>query len=112
MKYSRVLTFKKFTNLMSYAEAEAKRCNTSINRLPHLKAYYEQDRDIILNVYFRWDEEGKHHCRIQCPINPLPVKGEFEVPSLDVLCRFLESNGWRMANCLIIPKDIREEGGN
>jgi hypothetical protein len=106
MKYSQIITFTKFTNLMPYAEAEASRTNVSIDKLPHVKAYYEKNRDITLNVYVGRDMD-KLYCKIQCPISPLPVKGEFEVPSLYILREFLKNNGWKEINCVLIPRNIR-----
>lgn len=39
---------------------------------------------------------NKHYCKIKCPINPIPVKGEFETPSLGCIQKFLNNDGWRM----------------
>ena len=58
-----------------------------------MREYYARERDIQLIAMFRF-EQGKTFCKIKCPVNPLPVKGEFEVPSVNALDRFLKGNGW------------------
>lgn len=55
--------------------------------------YYAQEREIQLIALFRW-EGSKCFCKIKCPVNPLPIKGEFEAASMDVLDKFLKANGW------------------
>ena len=109
MKYSQIITFTKFTNLASYAETKANRANKTINDLPDWeKKWYTTNTDITLNVYVRY-ENNSVYCKIQCPINPLPVKGEFEVPALHILINFLESNGWKEINDVVIPRSIRND---
>ena len=39
-------------------------------------------------------------CKIHCPVNPLPVRGEFETPSLNAVVDFLKKNGWRETESL------------
>ena len=62
--------------------------------------YYGRERDIELIAMFRYepDRETKcgHHtlCKIKCPVNPLPIKGEFEAPSREAVLHFLKANGW------------------
>lgn len=40
------------------------------------------------------NEEYKTICRIKCPINPLPIKGEFETPSVGAVSHVLATMGW------------------
>lgn len=51
------------------------------------------EREVQCIMYYRWDNEG-FHCLIKCPINPLPVKGEFTAPSLNVVKRWFLDNSW------------------
>ena len=56
-------------------------------------AYYEKEREIQLILLVRHDED-KCICRIKCPINPLPTKGEFVVTNAGDVARTLVSLGW------------------
>ena len=56
--------------------------------------YYYKEREIQLMLLVR-HEEGKCICRIKCPINPLPIKGEFNATSAADVNRLLASLGWR-----------------
>ena len=62
------------------------------NATDRQREYYAQERDIELILLVR-HENGRTLCRIKCPVNPLPVRGEFEVPVLDVRS-WLNHNGW------------------
>ena len=55
--------------------------------------YYARERDVQLILLVRY-EKGKCICRIQCPINPLPIKGEFEAPSIGAVSHTLQTMGW------------------
>lgn len=107
MKYDRVLVYTKKGNLLDYLHTDkVSRANSSLCQ-DNVHNYYAQEREIQLVVSARWEDfpvstrkgivqMAKCFCRIKCPINPLPVKGEFEVPSLDSLRRFLKANGWEL----------------
>ena len=105
MKYDRVLIFTKKGNLMPYL------CTDKVGRnfpdAEKAKEYYGREQDIQLIACLRWEEfpvstrKGivqmpKCFCKIKCPINPLPVKGEFELPSVESLRAFLKANGWTL----------------
>lgn len=107
MKYDRVLVYTKKGNLLDYLHTDkvARQNNTLCQENVH--KYYAQEREIQLVVSTRWEDfpvstrKGivqmtKCFCRIKCPVNPLPVKGEFEVPNLECLRRFLKTNGWEL----------------
>ena len=53
------------------------------------------EREIQCVVYYRWDQSNLL-CHIKCPINPLPVKGEFQAPALNVIKRWFASDGWTL----------------
>ena len=58
-----------------------------------IRAEYATEREIQLILLVR-HEEGKCICRIKCPINPLPIKGEFQCVSTSEMTRLLSSMGW------------------
>ena len=85
-----IVTFVKRTDLMEFRR--------HTNQHPDMCAsdeYYAKKREVRLVVTERITDDGHIYVRINCPINPLPVKGEFEIPNWAVLKRFLESNGWK-----------------
>ena len=107
MKYDRVLIFTKKGNLMQYLCTDKVSHTYSNANADGLRQYYGQEREIQLIACLRWEDfpvstrKGivqmpKCFCRIKCPVNPLPVKGEFELPSLDSLRSFLKANGWTL----------------
>ena len=55
--------------------------------------YYAMEREIQLILLVRF-ENGKCICRIKCPINPLPIKGEFQCVSTSEMRKLLTSMGW------------------
>lgn len=65
------------------------------------RADYAKERDISLIAMFRYESEKANGrrithclCKIKCPINPLPVKGEFEAPGASEVVEYLINNGW------------------
>ena len=94
MEYSRAFIFHKHTDLMPYFDAKKDQFGYDPQFPSHqrMKARYEREIDVQLIVLLRWDEVPNSRtahmtarqrcmCRIKCPINPLPIKGEFEVAS-------------------------------
>lgn len=97
MNYDRVFIFTKKGNLLDYLGTEKVRKANSGYASSSVKAYYEEEREIQLILSVRWDcNEPRCFCKIKCPVNPLPVKGEFEAPSFDSLRTFLKANGWTL----------------
>lgn len=103
MKYNRVLIYSKKGNLMDYLCTDKVACRFS--NVEKAKEMYGREREIQLIARLRWEEfpvstrKGivqipKCFCEIKCPVNPLPVKGEFELPSVECLRSFLKANGW------------------
>lgn len=98
-RYDRAIIFTKKGNLHEYLYTD-KVCYGVLSGKPseQAKAYYEAEREIQLIALIRRETNGakgsKCICRIKCPVNPLPVKGEFELPSLESLHKFLKANGW------------------
>ena len=58
-----------------------------------IRERYSKDRDVQLILLVR-HEDGKCICRIKCPINPLPIKGEFQCVSTGEMSKLLKSMGW------------------
>lgn len=85
-----VVTFIKRTDLMEFRR--------HTNQHPDAcapDAYYAKRQDVRLVVTERITDDGRIFVLINCPVNPLPVKGEFEIPTWGALKRFLTSNGWK-----------------
>ena len=97
-KYTQVLIFTKQGNLLSFFDSKYCPRNFATHaNYEQVRHYYAAEREIQLIAMFRWENNGmgiKYFCKIKCPVNPLPVKGEFEVPSVGALIQFLKNNGW------------------
>lgn len=86
-KYALAYIFTKRDNLIKWLNSQH---NFSV--LPEFE-YYERKRDVELILLVRY-EGNKCICRIKCPINPLPIKGEFEPVNAAAVQRLLASLGW------------------
>lgn len=100
-KYSVVYIFTKRTNLMSFLDTDkvlGSFFNYSQVGIDRMKQHYERERDVQLIAMFRWEKTPKGtkcFCKIKCPINPLPIKGEFETPGTTTpVIDFLKANRW------------------
>lgn len=82
-----IWTYTKVGNLLPFLYGKVS------NPSEQMKEYYAAGREIQLVLFIR-AENGKTYCRIKCPVSPLPVKGEFEVPSIGAINNFLHQNGW------------------
>ena len=98
--YTRFYLYEKATNLLDYYKGKGMIAD---GKAPSNYMLKEHD-DIQLKVYVRyenktgaWGEIAGHRimCLIDCPINPMPVKGEFEIPSWGALDAFLRKHGWQ-----------------
>lgn len=101
MQYDRVLIYTKKGNLLGYLHTDRVMRSFSKANAESLEKFYGEERNIQLVAKIRWETNGqrskeKCFCKIQCPVNPLPVKGEFELPSMDSLRMFLKANGWEL----------------
>lgn len=94
-KYDHITIFTKKENLLQYAHHAR---NPQLD--PYTERgnkYYEREREVQLVLATRTERTSKGTrmlCKISCPINPLPVKGEFEVPSYSVIYEWLYRQGW------------------
>ena len=96
--YSVVYVCSKQADLMPYALNKFEGGIKELSQYPHTLQHYARERKVTLMAMFGWenDGKGKSHCfcKIRCPINPLPIKGEFEAASMDAVLGFLQENGW------------------
>lgn len=86
--YHTAIIYTKHTNLMPWYNG---RCDAPRNHTA--REYYSKDREVQLILLVR-HEDGKCICRIKCPINPLPIKGEFQCVSTGEMSKLLKSMGW------------------
>lgn len=93
-KYTQAIIFTKRTSMSEYCTGKVTQHVTSTEAFNRMCEYYANEREVQLIALFRW-EGRKCFCKIKCPINPLPVKGEFETPSEGVVGSFLHKNGWK-----------------
>lgn len=93
--YHTAIIYTKRTNLMPWLQSNYTKFGThgTTEQAQHIRAAYEKERDVQLILLVR-HEEGKCICRIKCPINPLPIKGEFQCVSTSEMTRLLTSMGW------------------
>ena len=86
--YHTAIIYTKHTNLMPWYNGQ---CDAPRN--PTAREYYSKDREVQLILLVR-HEDGKCICRIKCPINPLPIKGDFQCVSTGEMSKLLKSMGW------------------
>lgn len=109
--YDIVLIFTKKGNLLKYLQTEKVSRTFSNPNSEAVQRFYSAEKEIQLIACLRWEsytvstrngivKMPKCFCRIKCPVNPLPVKGEFELPSVDALYSFLKADGWELKNKL------------
>lgn len=96
--YHQAIIFTKRDNLSKWFDANCSKFIVDGNmeyseHFVRAKKLYAQERDIQLILLSRY-ENGKCICRIKCPINPLPIKGEFQCVSMGKMTKLLTSMGW------------------
>lgn len=96
--YQYALIFTKRDNLSKWFNANCSKFivdgNLEYSRhFREAERRYAQERDIKLTLLVRYDN-NKCICRIKCPINPLPVRGEFNAVSTHEVGELLTSLGW------------------
>ena len=93
--YHTAIIYTKHTNLMPWLQSRYEMFGThgTTEQAQRIHEMYSKDRDVQLILLVR-HEEGKCICRIKCPINPLPIKGEFQCVSTSEMSKLLTSMGW------------------
>lgn len=92
--YGMAIIFTKRDNLLKWFSANDGFWALGTDAYQKARAVYAKEREVRLILLVRFNEKGKSICRIKCPINPLPIKGEFEAPSVGAVSHTLETMGW------------------
>lgn len=92
--YGMAIIFTKRDNLLKWFSANDTFYAQGTDAYQRARAVYAKEREIQLILLVRFNEKGKPICRIKCPINPLPIKGEFEAPTVGAVSHTLETMGW------------------
>lgn len=87
--YTLAITYSKRTNLLDFARAQY-----PLMPAEQMMRQYGVPREVEFILLVRW-ENNRVYCKAKCPVNPLPIKGEFEVPSINAIERFLVNHEWR-----------------
>lgn len=93
LTYHTAIIYTKRDNLSKWLQRNHK-IFSSCASVENVRALYAKEREIQLILLVRY-EEGKCICRIKCPINPLPIKGEFQCVSTSEMTKLLTSMGWQ-----------------
>ena len=102
--YHTAIIYTKHTNLMPWLQSNYERFGThgTTEQAQRIREMYSKDREVQLILLVRHEDvriggtiKNKCICRIKCPINPLPIKGEFECVSTGEMTRLLASMGWK-----------------
>lgn len=88
MNCKNVIVFEKKTSLLDFYEHSGKA------RSECAKRFYGEERTVTLALTIARNDQGNKIAKINCPINPLPVKGWFEIPSTEAIFSFLAKEGW------------------
>ena len=97
--YERAIIFTKHTNLSQWFDHQPLErfdltlADIGTDKYLRLKQHYATPRNVQLILLIRY-EHGHTYCKIKCPINPMPVKGEFETVSPTQVVSFLKHQGW------------------
>lgn len=96
--YHKAFIFTKRDNLLKWFDVNGYKYAQGANmeysdKYKKMEALYATEREIQLILLVRY-ENGKCICRIKCPINPLPIKGEFQCVSTSEMSKLLTSMGW------------------
>ena len=99
INYTDAIIFTKTTSLSAWFDAHYHDrlglCATSVG-FNQLRQRYAQPREVQLVLLVRYEPTKHPICKIKCPINPLPIRGEFEVVSTGEIVDFLRRDGWEV----------------
>ena len=90
--YHTAIIYTKRDNLLKWLNSRYPQFRDA-QEAARIRAEYATEREIQLILLVR-NEEGKCICRIKCPVNPLPLKGEFVVTNAGDVSRLLIDLGW------------------
>lgn len=92
--YDQAIIYTKRDNLLKWFDVNNGFWAMGTDACQRMRAVYSTEREIQLILLVR-HENGKTICRIKCPINPLPIKGEFQCVSTSEMTKLLASMGWK-----------------
>lgn len=82
-----------------------------------LESYYKkkgtpslpiQEKEVFLTLLIGIDSNKRLICRILCPINPLPICGWWNPPSVKIVMQELEGKGWtQCSGTVALPKNLK-----
>lgn len=93
VNYDMAIIFTKHTNLLQWFNHNYNSRSLSDDQVNHAVEYYSKMQDVELVLLAR-HEDGHTYCKIKCPINPLPIRGEFDAISVASVTQFLQQDGW------------------
>lgn len=91
--YHTAIIYSKRDNLLKWLNSRYPKFRDA-QEAARIRAEYATEREIQLILLVRHENE-KTICRIKCPINPLPIKGEFQCVSTSEMTKLLASMGWK-----------------
>ena len=111
MNFDCMFVYHKLTTMMPYFRANERALTGHlahndpqyVEKYQRIVARYREVKDMRLILMVRY-ERDRIVCKISCPVSPMPVKGEFEVPSLNAIKNFLDNHGWRETE--VIPASL------
>lgn len=93
LKYEVAYIYTKETNLLPWLDRRYPKYRDAAEAA-RMRAEYAKEREVELILLVRY-EGNKSICRIRCPINPLPIKGDFQCVSASEMSKLLASMGWK-----------------
>lgn len=95
-KYNMAIIFTKHTNLLQWLDSKVVCGDIDYHseRYQNMHHHYEQEREVQLILLVRYDDCGNLFCKIKCPVNPLPIRGEFNSISLRKIVNYIITDGW------------------
>lgn len=96
--YTYAIIFTKRTDLMSWFNGKYPYVSEDYNKSVGFRQFKKdcaRVRDVQLILLVRY-EPGHTYCKIKCPVNPLPFRGEFEPVSLKHITKLLQNEGWEI----------------
>ena len=99
INYNVVETFTKWADLRPWFKANLSSfMSLSTESYKRAKEFYARPRKVELKLRIRYERsrDGRKKVigKIDCPINPLPIRGEFEIATLNGMENFLIKEGW------------------
>ena len=95
--YHTAIIYTKHTNLLPWLDGQY-----NIPKNSRVREHYSRNREVQLILLVRHEDvriggtiKSRCICHIKCPINPLPIKGEFECVSTGEMTKLLTSMGWK-----------------